>query len=281
MSESFPQRQARLRRGFDRAAEHYDHYAAIQQDIAEQLLTRLSFIHLQPQCVLDLGAGTGFSTQQLQQSYPEAQVIAVDFSQAMLLQARHANTIPNAVAADIFCLPLANDSVDLVFSSSTLQWCEPLELVLEEIARILRPDGLLMFSSYGPDTLQELRDAQQVAGIQYGVNTFRDMHPIGDLLLAQGYRDPVLDTERLDVSYASVEQLMRELRGIGSSRMEIGEEPNMTRQQWQSVREAYPVDEDGRIHTTYEIIYGHALAAPEATLAPSPEDNVHPLKHWP
>ena len=281
MTESMRQRQTRLRRSFDRAAPHYDQYAAIQQDIAEQLLTRLDFVRLDPKRILDLGAGTGFSTRQLQQRYPSAQVIAVDFSHAMLMQMRGAKPTQNAITADVFCLPLADSSFDLIFSSSTLQWCEPLELALEEVARVLHPEGLLMFSSYGPDTLQELRVAQQAAGIQHGVNEFRDMHPIGDLLLAQGYRDPVLDTERLDVSYASVEQLMRELRGIGSSRIELGAKQTMSRRQWHTLRETYATDEDGRIHATYEVIYGHALAAPDATLTPSSEDDVHPLKHWP
>ena len=117
-----------------------------------------------------------------------------------------------------------------------------------------------MFSTYGPDTLRELQAAQRAAGVEGGVNEFSDMHPIGDLLLEEGYQDPVLDVERLDASYASVRDLVCELKGIGSGRMEPLATQSCTRQQWQALTEAYPTDDQGRVHATYEAIFGHALA---------------------
>ena len=253
-------RQARLRRRFDRAAPCYDQFAGVQREITLRLLERLDLVSLDPERVVDLGAGTGDGTVQLNQRYPQAQVMAVDFSHAMLQQGQRRGTVGNAIVADVFQLPFATDTVDLIFSSSTLQWCLPLADALQEISRVLRPSGLLMFSTYGPDTLRELHAAQRTAGIEGGVNEFSDMHPIGDLLLEEGYQDPVLDVERLDASYASVHDLVRELKGIGSSRMEPPAAQPGTRHQWKTLAEAYPVDDQGRVHATYEVIFGHALS---------------------
>ena len=260
MNESDRARQTRLRRRFDRAAAGYDQFAGVQREITLRLLERLDLVQVDPGCVVDLGAGTGDGATQLGQRYPRAQIIAVDFSHAMLKQGRKGGSAGTPVAADAFQLPLAPGTVDLVFSSSTLQWCLPLAEVLQEISRVLRPGGLLMFSTYGPDTLHELQAAQRAAGMEGGVNAFSDMHPIGDLLLEEGYQDPVLDVERLDASYASVRDLVRELKGIGSSRIESPAAQPCTRDQWQALAEAYPVDDQGRVHATYEAIFGHALA---------------------
>ena len=258
-------RQARLRRRFDRAAACYDQFAGVQREITLRLLERLDLVQVDPGCVVDLGAGTGDGATQLGQRYPRAQVVAVDFSHAMLRQGQTREPVGDPVVADAFQLPLAPGTADLVFSSSTLQWCVPLAEVLQEISRVLRPGGLLMFSTYGPDTLHELQAAQRAAGMEGGVNEFSDMHPIGDLLLKEGYQDPVLDVERLDVSYASVHDLVRELKGIGSSRIEPPATQPCTRQQWQALTEAYPADDQGRVHATYEVIFGHALAPSSRT----------------
>ncbi len=260
MSEADHALQARLRRRFDRAAARYDRFAGVQREVASRLLDRLDLIRVEPERVLDLGAGTGDGAAQLVQRYPRARVIAVDFSWSMLRQSRKRETGCSPITADAFQLPLAPGSIDLVFSSSTLQWCVPLAGALREILRATRPGGLLMFSTYGPDTLRELRAAQRAAGIEGGVNEFADMHPVGDLLLEEGFQDPVLDVERLDVSYASVQELVRELRGIGSSRVGPPPERLCSRRQWRALAEAYPTDDQGRARATYEVIYGHALA---------------------
>ncbi len=266
MNESEAQLRTRLRHRFDRAAPHYDQYAGVQQEVASRLLERLELVRMEPRRVLDLGTGTGASLVPLHQRYPNACLVAVDFSHAMLAQARQTHRTAPGVTADAFQLPFASDSIDLIFSSSTLQWCVPLAGALQEIQRILRPEGLLMFSTYGPDTLRELRAAQHAAGIPPGINEFSDMHPIGDLLVEQAYQDPVLDVERLDVSYATARDLARELRGIGSSRLEQPQEVLATRTQWDALEDAYPKDAQGRIHATYEVIFGHALA-PTATVS--------------
>ena len=247
----------RLRRGFERAAGSYDRHAGVQREVTARLLERLDFVRVDPARVLDLGAGTGDGAARLQARFPRARVLAADFAPAMLRRARAERGVRLACACDAFRLPLAARSVDLAFSSSTLQWCEPLDGALAELLRVLRPGGLLLFATYGPDTLRELRAAQAAAGIAGGVNEFRDMHPIGDLLTAQGWADPVLDAERLDVSYASPEALLRELRGVGSRRAAPG--APVSRGRLQAMLDAYPRGADGRVRATYEVIYGHAL----------------------
>ena len=261
MNETHRVQPTQLRHRFDRAAARYDRHAGVQREISLRLLERLDLIRLEPDRVIDLGAGTGDGAEQLRQRYSRARVIAVDFSHAMLNQGRRYGRINVPVVADAFQLPFAPHSIDLIFSSSTLQWCTPLPDVLLEIARVLRPGGLLLFSTYGPDTLRELRIAQQSADMEDGVNEFSDMHPIGDLLLEQGYQDPVLDVERLDASYDSVRDLMRELKGIGSGRTKPDTRRFMSRRQWQALIAAYPTDSQGRIHATFEVIYGHAIAS--------------------
>ncbi len=260
MNEPDRARQARLRQRFDRAAGRYDDYAGIQREVTLRLLERLDLVRLDPGCVVDLGAGTGDGTAQLRQRYPQARILAVDFSHAMLQQGERRGPADHSIVADAFRLPFAPATADLVFSSSTLQWCTPLAEALQEIGRVLRPGGLLMFSTYGPDTLCELSAAQRAAGLEGGVNAFSDMHPIGDLLLEEGYQDPVLDVERLDASYASVRDLVLELKGIGSGRIDSPAAAPCTRDQWHALVEAYPVDDQGRVHATYEVIFGHALA---------------------
>lgn len=247
----------RLRRGFERAAGSYDRHAGVQREVTARLLERLDFVRVDPARVLDLGAGTGDGAARLQARFPRARVLAADFAPAMLRRARAERGVRLAAACDAFRLPLAARSVDLAFSSSTLQWCEPLEDALAELLRVLRPGGLLLFATYGPDTLRELRAAQAAAGIAGGVNEFRDMHPIGDLLTAQGWADPVLDAEPLEASYASPEALLRELRGVGSRRAAPG--APVSRGRFRAMLDAYPRGADGRVRATYEVIYGHAL----------------------
>lgn len=248
-----------IRHSFDRAAPGYDRHAGVQQEISNRLLERLDFIRLAPAVVVDLGAGTGSAAQQLATRYPDARILAADFSLGMLRQAQEREGVRNLLACDARALPFAKHCVDLVFSSSTLQWCEPLEEALACIHHSLRPDGLFLFSSYGPDTLRELRAAQEQAGIEGSVNIFRDMHPVGDMLREQGFRDPVLDVEHLEVGYDSPMDLLLTLRGIGSVRTEPGYV--MSRRKWKEMLDAYPRQADGTIRATYEVVYGYARGA--------------------
>ena len=256
-------RQAR--RAFERAAERYEAAAVLQREVADRLLERLDYIRLQPRRVLDLGAGTGFCTWPLQDRYPRAQVLAMDFAHAMLRRARRPRRwfrrTPAFVCADARALPLAGASVELIVSSLMLQWCRPLAPCLAEMRRVLAPGGLLLFTTFGPDTLKELRAAWAQVDDARHVHAFDDMHDVGDALLAAGFVDPVVDMEMLTVTYADVLDLMRDLQAIGAHNVATGRRAGLTgRGALRAMMRAYEGfrGEDGRLPATWEVVYGHA-----------------------
>ena len=243
---------------YNKVAADYDRHAWVQHEIAEGLMERLEFTRLQPERVIDLGAGTGRGATLLRKRYPKAWLAAVDLSNAMLAEARRTKVMDAVVAADARQLPFAPDTLDLVFASSVLQWCDPLQTALSEICRVLRSGGVLTFSTYGPDTLCELRQAQEAGGFSGMVNEFEDMHVIGDRLLDAGFQDPVVDVERMVVPYESVADLLRDIRGIGSHRLAPPAKGLTSPARWQAMIEAYPL-QAGEVTATYEVIYGYAL----------------------
>ncbi|MGA9422112.1 MAG: methyltransferase domain-containing protein, partial [Rhodanobacteraceae bacterium] len=170
------------------------------------------------------------------------------------------------VAGDASALPLPERSVDVLHSSLCIQWCDEPRAPFAEFARVLKPGGLLLLSTFGPDTLHELRAAWAAADDAHPhVGRFPDMHDIGDALLAAGLRDPVLDVERLTVTYADVDVLMRELKGIGATNAAIDRERGLTgKARFARMREAYAAMRvDGRIPSTWEVVYAHAFGPPE------------------
>jgi malonyl-CoA O-methyltransferase len=258
-----------VRRSFERAAADYDAAAVLQREVADRLLERLSLMKLQPEVVLDAGAGTGYGTVALARRYPKARVIALDLAHGMACHARgrfgfFARRLRGHgfVCADVERLPLADASVDLIFSNLTLQWCNPLDAVFEEFRRVLRPGGLLLFTSMGPDTLKELRASWAAADGQVHVNSFMDMHDVGDALVRARFADPVMDVERLTVTYRETDQLLRDLKAIGAHNVNAGRSSGLTgRRRYAVMREAYErYRRDGLLPATYEVVYGHAWA---------------------
>jgi malonyl-CoA O-methyltransferase len=258
-----------LRRNFDRAAPHYDAAAALQQEIGQRLFERLELIKLQPEIIVDIGAGTGRQTRLLAQRFPRARTIALDLAPAMLMQARsHLSwwqrwqARQRFICADAEQLPLADQSVDLLFSNVTLQWCETPESVFAEFRRVLRPDGLLLFSTFGPDTLHEMRHSWQAVDPHTHVNMFIDMHDLGDALLRTGLTDPVMDMEMIKLTYPDLRSLMMELKAIGAHNVTSGRPRGLTGpQRLRELTRAYesyrnPIDQ--RLPASYEVIYGHA-----------------------
>ncbi|HTU65913.1 MAG TPA: malonyl-ACP O-methyltransferase BioC [Steroidobacteraceae bacterium] len=246
---------------FDRASRGYDAAAALQQRVRDGLLDRLDDFRLSPASILDLGAGTGHSTRALKRKYPGALVIAADIATGMLERAKEQSRWMRRferVRADAYTLPFRGASFDLVFSSLMLQWCDDLDAVYAEIARVLKPGGLLLFSTFGPDTLLELRESWSAAGAPGNhVNHFFDAPTLGTALMHAGFAEPVLDVDRLVVGYDDALTLMRELKAIGAHNVTRGRARALTgRHRLAAMTQAYEVlRRDGKLPATYEIIH--------------------------
>ncbi len=217
-----------VRRAFSRAARSYEAAAALQHAVEARLLESLDYLDQRtPQVVLDLGSGPGSAAAAMQRRWPKARVLALDLALPMLREARaRAGWRPlrrdvQRVCADARALPLAGDCVDVLFSNLCLQWVEDLPAVLAGFRRVLKPGGLLLISTFGPDTLQELRSAfvEAEEGTQTAphVSPFAGIAQIGDALMGAGFRDPVVDRETTVTSYPDLSTLMRGLRAIGAT----------------------------------------------------------------
>ncbi len=182
-------RQA-MRAAFEKAASGYDAVAVLQQEVANRLVDRMDVMSMKPVSILDVGAGTGFVSQLLAERYPKAKVTALDLAFNMLKQAKNKRSFKQRwnkqfhyVHAEVENLPFADASVELVISGLTMQWCQDLPKVFAEFKRVLAPGGLLLFSSFGPDTLKELRHSWSEVDDLPHVNAFADMHDVGDALM--------------------------------------------------------------------------------------------------
>ncbi len=263
--EKWARRRA-LQRAFDQAAAAYDAAAVLQREVNQRLLERLELIRLEPGHVLDLGAATGDSSQGLRQRYRKARVIALDLSSRMLQRARRHGSwrrpLP-AVCADAAALPLADGSMDLVYSSAMLHWCVDPTQLFAEVQRVLRPGGLLMFSTWGPDTLRELRSAWTAVDEQAHVNEFTDMHDLGDAMVQAAFADPVMDMEQLTLTYPNLAGLVADLRGVGGNQVMGARRPGLLAPTaLRRLEQAYAAFAlpDGRLPATWEVVYGHAWA---------------------
>ena len=257
-----------IRESFDRAAAKYDDVAILQSEIGQRLLERLELIKLTPQRIVDVGAGTGHLSQELAKRYKGCEVISLDLAPAMLYQAiRHQKLIDRWLRKQIFIcgdaehLPLTDNSVDMVFSNFAIQWCSDLDQTFKEFQRVLKPGGLLLFTTFGPDTLTELRQSWHVVDDNVHVNSFIDMHDIGDALLRAKLSDPVMDTERLTLTYNNGMDVMRDLKAMGAHNVTYGRNHGLTgKQKLQRMLTAYEQFRNtaGQLPASYEVIYGHA-----------------------
>ena len=269
----------KMRQSFERAAAHYDAAAILQQEISKRLLERLDYIKLQPARVLDVGAGTGISLTGLRQQYPAAQIYALDIVRAMLLEARKKQnwlqrlrrTI-QFITADAEKLPLADASVDLLFSNLTLQWCLDLEQTFGEFKRVLKPGGLLMFTTFGPDTLKELRSCWSQVDSYTHVNNFIDMHVVGDALVRSRFAEPVMDMELVTMTYSDVPSIMRDLKTIGAHNVTRGRARSLTgKGKMQQLIAGYEqFRNNGVLPVSYEVVYGHAWISEDVSRSSIP-----------
>jgi malonyl-CoA O-methyltransferase len=272
--------RGRLRAAFDRASAGYEAAAGLQARVATELLARLAPFDFAPRVVLDLGCGTGRVTRELKRRYPRALVIALDLAPGMLREARRNQTLWRRFArlnADALRLPLAGSSVELVFSSLVLQWCEPLEQALAEVRRVLKPGGFFAFSTLGPDTLKELRAAWAEADGLTHVNRFLDVHDVGARCAGSGLTEPVLDVDRIELAYPDTLTLMRDLKAIGAHNVTAGRPRSlMGRARLKRMTEAYEAFRRGQaLPATYEVIYGASWGGSEAARAATDPGEVH------
>jgi len=285
VNSAFTLDKRQLRRSFERAASTYDRAAVLQREICGRALERLDLVKLAPVVVLDAGSGTGFAAQALARRYPGAMVVEFDIAPAMLQTARA--RLPRwkkwigrqrelFVCGDNEQLPIRAGSVGMFWSNLAFQWANDLPRVFSECERVLQPGGLLSFTTFGPDTLKELRQAFAGDGGRVHVNRFYDMHDIGDMLVQAGFADPVMDMEQITLTYVDVETLMRELKAIGAHNVATGRSRGLTgRRALDDLRRRYEeLRQDGRLPATFEVVYGHAWK-PEGHRLPA---GVKPVK---
>ncbi|BBP42452.1 malonyl-ACP O-methyltransferase BioC [Thiosulfativibrio zosterae] len=282
--------RAHIRQHFDHAAVSYDEAAVLQRQVADHLDERLDLIAIQPQVVLDVGAGTGILTQKMRARYPKAQVMAVDLALGMLKKAQHhyqqqrsfgqkakslfSSEQQHFINADAYALPLASGQVDLLVSNLMLQWCDDLDAVFQEFRRVLRPEGVLIFTTFGPDTLKELRQAWSKTDQKAHVNTFIDMHDIGDALIRNGFGQPVMDVEDFVLTYDKPIGVLKDLKAIGATLANQDRGAGlMGKQRFTQMLEHYEAFRaprtDQKIPATYEVVHGHAWAAQEVIKGPN------------
>jgi len=254
------------KRCFNRAAKSYDNSAILQDEVLNRLLQRLRYMRHQPETVLDIGCATGKGIRGLQGHYPGARVYAIDIAYRMLLRARSRYrllTKKRLVNADMERLPFAPQSFDLLFSSLALQWGNDLPATLAEFARVARPGALLLFSSFGPATLQELASSWRELDDYPHVHQLDDMHDVGDAMLAAGFVQPVVDAETIRMEYDEFETLLSDLRNVGATNADVSRRRGLTTpSQLRQLERSYRDHgfEHGKFIASYEVVYGHAWA---------------------
>jgi malonyl-CoA O-methyltransferase len=237
------------RRRFERAAPSYTEAARLEAEVEARMLERLDYLKLAPRRILD--AASGPPRRALGKRYPGAEVIALDFSLGMLRRGEgfFFQKRPYRLCADLELLPLAAEAIDFAWCNMALHWLSDPLPALREFARVLVPEGLLMFSTLGPDTLKELRAA---AGASR-VHAFTDMHDLGDMLVAAGFTAPVMDMEMLDIAYRDPRSLLADLRASGQTNARADRPRGMAGKGFGNALRAKLAPK-----ATFEVVYGHA-----------------------
>ncbi|HYS12221.1 MAG TPA: methyltransferase domain-containing protein [Burkholderiaceae bacterium] len=267
-----PMRWQTVRQQFDRRAARLTRHGFLLHEVAGRLADRLDYIRLAPRRIVDIGCGAGGSRALLAARFPAAHWIGVDLSLPML-QARETNRGlfgswidrirsrgSARVCGEAAGLPFADGTFDLVFSNLMLHWHPTPHSVFPEWKRVLGVDGLLLFSCFGPDTLQELRAACAEALQESYPMPFIDMHDFGDMMVAAGFATPVMDVETIRLTYPSAHELIAEARALGGNPRDDRGRSIVSGARARALLAALERRRDhaGRIPLTFEVAYGHA-----------------------
>ncbi|MFM7481783.1 MAG: malonyl-ACP O-methyltransferase BioC [Candidatus Methylopumilus sp.] len=261
----------RAQASFNKASASYEDAAVFQKHVLGEMFLRLKLLKINPNIILDLGCGPGNAGPDLKAAYKPRDLIYLDFAYDMLKKAEEKNkdyflkaftskTAQQFICADMEAIPLLENSVDMVWSNLSLQWCNDLDQVFTQIAKTLTHNGLFIFSTLGPSTLQELRASLASFSKHSHVNQFIDMHDIGDALIQCGFSDPVLDVDVYTLTYSTFKEIMYDLKHIGARNALQGRARSMTGKgflyELEKLYEVYRADE--KLPATYEVVYGHA-----------------------
>jgi malonyl-CoA O-methyltransferase len=255
----------KVKRAFDRASDSYDKVSQLQQEMGNRLLSRLDYIRIEPKIIVDMGSGTGALAEKLAKRYKKSHMIAADFAHGMLLKARQRGTLwrkMRCLCADAERLPLATGSIDLLISNAMLQWSNHPEVIFSEWIRVIKPGGLLLFTTFGEGTLKELQQAWADVDRHNHVSRFADMHDLGDALVGGGWESPVMDIDRFTLTYEDVRSLMLDIKGLGASHAATDRLKGLTgKGRMQAMIDSYDsYRTNGLIPASYEVIYGLAWA---------------------
>lgn len=275
MTDDYALDPKRVRAAFERAASRYEAAAFLAHEVGDRMLERLALLRRAPNMILDMGSGTGYCARKLKQRYPAASVAQLDVAHSMLQQARgpsswwrrsmgrFATRDDLLVCADMTSLPFSARSFDMVWSNFALHWTTTPLPVFEEIRRVLRPRGVLMFSTLGPDTLKELRACFDAASGFAHIHRFVDLHDLGDMLITARFSDPVMDMETITLTYEEARACFRDLKVGSVGNLNAGRNPALTgKARFKRITEAYEhYRHDGRLPATFEIVYGQAWRA--------------------
>jgi malonyl-CoA O-methyltransferase len=253
-----------IKNSFDRVYRSYDRAAVLQNEVLSRLLQRLEYIRHQPGAVIDIGCGTGKGIAGLQKRYPRSKIIGLDLAFSMLQESKKKYGFlrrKRMVNSDMEKMPFADGSFDLLFSNLALDWVNDIGATFKEFCRIGRPGSLLMFATFGPGTLDELRESWSRIDQHPHVHQFIDMHDIGDVMMASGFQQPVVDAEVIRLEYKAFQQLFDDLKNTGAVNADIGRSRGLMTPAKLRRLEGYYRQlgyEQGKFIASYEVVYGHA-----------------------
>jgi malonyl-CoA O-methyltransferase len=288
--QSSPISLSRVRQLFSRP-QHSAESAFLRREIATRMREKLELVNLNAHDVMDAGCGEGADLAALMDRFPQAQLIALDGSFAMLHLARSqelkrqaqsrkllekiwakfqtATAREHYLCANFAQIPMAANSLDMIWSNLALHWHPQPDLVFAEWKRVLRAEGLVMFSCFGPDTLKELRLAFTTVDPEMHCLDFVDMHDFGDQLVSAGFSNPVMDMEKITLTYQTVASLLADVRSLGGNPLQHASQLRLSKTGYQQLHAALEAQRDmqGQLKLSIEVIYGHAFKPIPSKLA--------------